>query len=295
MANLEQIISRKTEADTQWKEQREMERENVVAMREGGITEITSNPESYIGYLERQGVNPLYSPGNIALAMFQAPKATVIGTRDRWKSMGRTVLESEKDKGIKIFARAPFPAKGYIVSDAYDVRQTQGKDLREMHLLDGSKEMDKALTTLLNYSPVPVATDPELDCPARYDEADMVLYINPASQDGEAFAAISTEIAHARFHNKGYSAYYDRAECHLDAESVSYILCRRFGVERELPDASHVAALYEGWEPQERAEALDKVQGLAKKIGNSIDRDLAPEQTKGRLAATRANNSRPSR
>lgn len=295
MANLEQIISRKTEADTQWKEQREMERENVVAMREGGITEITSNPESYIGYLERQGVNPLYSPGNIALAMFQAPKATVIGTRDRWKSMGRTVLESEKDKGIKIFARAPFPAKGYIVSDAYDVRQTQGKDLREIHLRDGSMEMDKALTTLLNYSPVPVATDPELDCPARYDEADMALYINPASQDGEAFAAIATEIAHARFHNKGYSAYYDRAECHLDAESVSYILCRRFGVERELPDASHVAALYEGWEPQERAEALDKVQGLAKKIGNSIDRDLAPEQSKGRLAATRASNSRPSR
>lgn len=295
MANLEQIISRKTEADTQWKEQREMERENVVAMREGGITEITSRPESYIGYLERQGVNPLYSPGNIALAMFQAPKATVIGTRDRWKSMGRTVLESEKDKGIKIFARAPFPAKGYIVSDAYDVSQTQGKDIREMHLRDGSMEMDKALTTLLNYSPVPVATAPDLDCPARYDEVNMVLYINPASQDGEAFAAIGTEIAHARFHNKGYSAYYDRAECHLDAESVSYILCRRFGVERELPDASHVAALYEGWEPQERAEALDKVQGLAKKIGNSIDRDLAPEQTKGRLAATRANNSRPSR
>lgn len=295
MANLETIIKQKTEADTQWKEQRQMERENVAAMRESGVTEITSQPDVYIGYLERQGNNPLYSPGNIVLAMFQAPDATIIGTRDRWKSMGRTVLDGEKEKGMKIFARAPFPAKGYIVTDAYDVTQTQGKPVRETHLLDGSAEMDKALTTLLNYSPVPVVTDPDLECPALYDEEEMTLRINPASQDGEAFAAIATEIAHARFHNKGYSAYYDRAECHLDAESVSYILCRRFGVARELPDASHVAALYEGWEPQERAEALDKVQGMAKNIGNSIDRELAPAQNKGRLAATRTSNSRPPR
>ncbi|WP_352416759.1 hypothetical protein [Oscillibacter ruminantium] len=295
MANLETIINRKTEADTAWKEQRQMERENVVAMRESGITEITSHAEAYIGYLERQESNPMYSPGNIALAMFQNPEATVIGTRDRWKAMGRTVLESEKDKGMKIFARAAFPAKGYTLSDAYDVSQTQGKAIKETCLRDSSKEMDTALSTLLNYSPVPVVTDASLDVPALYDEADMVLHINPASQDSEAFGAIATEIAHARFHNKGYNTYYDRGESQLDAQSVSYILCRRFGVACELPDASHVAELYEGWEPHERAEALDKVQDMAKKISNSIDRDLTPEQNKGRLAATRANNSRPAR
>ena len=47
MANLEALISRKTEADTQWKAQRQAERESIVAMQDAGVTEITSNPEAY--------------------------------------------------------------------------------------------------------------------------------------------------------------------------------------------------------------------------------------------------------
>lgn len=295
MANLETIINNKTEEDAAWKETRRMERENISAMRESGVVEITSHPESYTAYLTMQGSNPTYSPGNITLAMLQNPAASVIGTRDRWQSMGRTVLEDQRDKGVKIFARAPFPIKGYTLSDAYDVTQTQGRPVKETHLCDGSKEMDTALATLLKYSLVPVVTDADLDCPALYDAEQQALYINPASQDGEAFGAIATEIAHARIHNKGYNKYYDRAESQLDAESVGYILCRRFGVEREMPDASKVAALYEGLEPGERAEVLDKVQDIAKRVGNSIDQDLTPQKNKGRLAAARSNNSRPAR
>ena len=48
MANLEALISRKTEADTQWKAQRQAERESIVAMQDAGVTEITSNPEAYV-------------------------------------------------------------------------------------------------------------------------------------------------------------------------------------------------------------------------------------------------------
>ena len=77
MANLEALISRKTEADTQWKAQRQAERESIVAMQDAGVTEITSNPEAYARYLEMQGDNPTYSAGNIALAMLQNEKATI--------------------------------------------------------------------------------------------------------------------------------------------------------------------------------------------------------------------------
>ena len=47
MANLEQIVSRKAENDTKWKEAQQAERENTTAMQDAGITEITSNPEAY--------------------------------------------------------------------------------------------------------------------------------------------------------------------------------------------------------------------------------------------------------
>ena len=107
MANLEQIVSRKAENDTKWKEAQQAERENTTAMQDAGITEITSNPEAYARYLEMQGDNPSYSAGNIALVMFGNPEATVFGTRDRWKTLNRSVMDSEKNNGVKIFARSP--------------------------------------------------------------------------------------------------------------------------------------------------------------------------------------------
>ncbi|MEM5768495.1 MAG: hypothetical protein AAGU32_09455 [Bacillota bacterium] len=138
--------------------------------------------------------------------------------------------------------------------------------------------MEDALTTLLNYSVVPVVIDKELDSPALYDEAQMELVINPGYDDTASFSAIAAEVAHSRFHAKGTNRNYDRAECELDAQSVSYLLCRRFGIDRELPDISDVTVLYEGWEPQERRQALDCVQDMSKQIGGSIERDITPQQ-----------------
>ena len=153
MANLEQIVSRKAENDTKWKEAQQAERENTTAMQDAGITEITSNPEAYARYLEMQGDNPSYSAGNIALVMFGNPEATVFGTRDRWKTLNRSVMDSEKNNGVKIFARSPM-GRGYTLADAYDIKQTQGRDISRITLQNDSKEMEAALTTVLNYAVV---------------------------------------------------------------------------------------------------------------------------------------------
>lgn len=287
MANLEQIVSKKTERDTQWKEQREMEWENATTMQDAGITEITSNPESYAKYLEMQGDNLGYSSGNIALVMFNQPDATIFATRDRWKTLNRSVIASEQDKGTKIFARRPVPSRGYTLADAYDVSQTQGRDLKKTVLTENSKEMESALTTVLNYSVVPVVIDKELPAAAFYDQGNMELAINPDYPDCEAFTAIAAEVAHSRFHAKGANAGYDRAECELDAQSVSYILCRRFGVQRDLPDLSGVAELYEGLDPQERKGALDVIQDMSKNFGRSIEKNLETEKQRGRAPVHR--------
>lgn len=71
MANLEAIVSKKTENDTQWKARQQADRENLMALQDAGVLEITSSAEAYTRYLELQGDNPAYSAGNIALAMVQ--------------------------------------------------------------------------------------------------------------------------------------------------------------------------------------------------------------------------------
>ncbi len=76
------------------------------------MEEISSNPDAYARYLEIQGDNPLYSAGNIALAMVQNPNITQFGTVERWKTLGRSVPEGERGKGVQIFSRVSF-GKGY--------------------------------------------------------------------------------------------------------------------------------------------------------------------------------------
>ena len=232
-------------------------------------------------YLEVQGDNPFYSPGNIALAMYQKPDVTRFGTREKWKTMGRSIMDSEVKNGFQIFSRASF-GKGFILAPAYDISQTYGREVKAVRLENNTQAMEDALKTVLNYSIVPPVVDESLDSPAYYDPEKLELAINPAYPDNEAFAAIAAEVAHSRMHAKGVNTYYSRAECDLDAQSVSCILCQRFGIQREAPDLSRLGELYGGWTPQEVRQALDTVQDMSKKMGNSIDRNIAPpEHTRG--------------
>ena len=277
MANLGQLISEKSAADSQWREQRQMERDSITAIQGAGVVQITSDPAAYARYLTMQGDNPTYSPGNIALVMEQMPTATVFGTQERWRSLGRMVDASELNKGVSIFARST-NGKGYSMAPAYDISQTVGRDMRTFQLADDSKEMETALRTLMNFSPVPIVADQEIEAPAFYDQQNMELAINPSYPDGEAFAAIAAEIAHARFHDRGKNGDYHRGESDLDAQSVSFILCRRFGVSRDLPDLSRLPELYQDWPVESRRDILDGIQDMSKMIGSSIERDITPQQ-----------------
>ena len=281
LANLADIIAQTNANDQQRKLQRQADRDNLTAMQDAGITEIASHPDIYLRYLEIQGDNLSYSPGNIALAMFQFPQVTQFGTREKWKTLGRSVKDTEASNSFQIFSRAAM-GKGYVLAPAYDISQTYGREVKSTVLENNSPEMEKALATVLNYAVVPVVIDTGIDCPAYYDKKKLELSIDPNYPDDEAFAAIAAEVAHSRMHGKGVNSYYSRDECGLDAQSVSYLLCRKFGVQREVPDLSRLGELYRGWTSQEVRQALSAVQDMGKKMANSIDRNIAPpEHTRG--------------
>ncbi len=277
MADLGKLISDKTAADTQWREQRQAEREAASSLRDESVAEIAADPEVFARYLDMQGDNPTYSAGNIAMVMKQDPEATIVFTRDRWKALGRFVLETEQDKGSKIFVR-PSTGRGYTLADAFDVTQTQGRDIGTPHLEDNTPEMETALAALLNYSPVQVTAQEELGAPAYYDPRSMVLAVDPGCPDSEAFGAIAAEIVQARFHDRGFNRAYSREGCELSAQSVAYILCRRFGISRELPDLSKLPELFRGRQDQGRLEVLNTIRDMGKQMVGGIEKSLAPPQ-----------------
>ncbi len=284
MANLEAIIASKAVRDTEWQAQQQAERENVTAMQDAGVELIATDPDSYIQYLTMQGDNPTYSAGNVAIALVGLPDgATVFGTAERWKTLRRTVKEGET--GVKIFARDQ-RTNQYTLADAYDVSQTQGQEVKKTVFQDGSKEMETALATLLNYSKAAPVTDKDLDAPAYFDEERKELAINPDYPDSEAFASIAAEVALTRFHDKGYNRDYSWARYELDAQSVAYILCRRFGIEPQTPNMERLAERFEGMTPDEARKVLDGIQDMSKQIGRSIERSLE-EQKRSRTAVRR--------
>lgn len=62
MANLEQIVSRKTENDTKWKEQQQAERDNTTAMQDAGVMEITTSPMLMRGIWRCRETTPHTAP-----------------------------------------------------------------------------------------------------------------------------------------------------------------------------------------------------------------------------------------
>lgn len=286
MANLEEIIAAKAASDSQWKNQHQADRQAVTEMQDCGIELIVTDPAQYIRYLTMQGDNPAYSAGNVAIVLAGMEKATVFGTRDRWQSLGRTVLAEEQDHGVKIFARDA-RTKAYSLTDAYDVSQTQGKDLKHRALREDSAEMSSALQTLLNYSKAEPTVDRALDTPAFFDEDKRELAINPNYTDPEAFASIAAEVALTRYHDKGYNRDYSWARYELDAQSVSYILCRRYGVEPKQPNLERLGERFAGMDMDECKSVLDKIQDMSKQIGRSIDLNIEAERRRSRTTERR--------
>ena len=113
------------------------------------------------------------------------------------------------------------------------------------------------------------------------------MVINPDYQDEEAFASIAAEVALTRYHDKGYNRDYSWARYELDAQSVSYILCRRYGIEPKAPNMEQLAERFSGMDIDECKAVLDKMQDMSKQIGRSIDLNIEAEKRKTRTAVRR--------
>lgn len=280
MAGLGDLISAKNESDKAWREQRDNDRKMVDDLRDAGVVSVLQNSDLYMQYLTLQADNSQYSAGNVILCQFQLNSPTIIGTEGKWKQEGRNILDSEHNNGAKIFVRVQDKKKsGYVITSAYDISQTSGRDIERPKIDPFSPQMKTAAAALMNYSNVEIVSDDKLvDTPALYDENTLKIYANPDVDFKDAFPVLATEIQLARQHQRGYNKNYNREICYLAADSVSYMICRRYGIERDLPDTSNIAAIYGGATVSQATETLNYLQNEAKYIGRGIEKRIAPPQ-----------------
>ena len=163
---------------------------------------------------------------------------------------------------------------------AYKILSIRPQGQMALLQLEGVSDMDAALRRLLDSSPVPVVTSSTMYQDAVYDPKTQSITVSSRLIDSKIFAALSREIVHAGIHDHGRYPYYTREDCAIDAESVSYMLCRNFGVETPQPDVSRVGQVFDGMEVQDRRGVVDSLQKYFRKLQNDIQREISPQERK---------------
>lgn len=284
MAKLDDLIQQKQQRDEDWKTRKAAEREELGQLSDDAVMRVTSEPGAYLHYLDTQAINPRYSASNVKLAMAQDPEITYINSLEVWNRLGRSVNRDENGMKIRVsdtYVKDGREYHGYKIGRVFDISQTHGKaGVPALSLKDNTPEMDAALRRLLDSSPVPVVTSSTMYQDAVYDPKTQSITVSSRLIDSKIFAALSREIVHAGIHDHGRYPYYTREDCAMDAESVSYMLCRNFGVETPQPDVSRVGQVFDGMEVQDRRGVVDSLQKYFRKLQNDIQREISPQERK---------------
>ena len=284
MAKLDDLIQQKQQRDEDWKARKTAEREELSQLSDDAVQRVTSEPSAYLHYLDTQAINPRYSASNVLLAMAQNPDITYINSLEVWNRLGRSVNREESGLKIRVsdaYVKDGREYHGYKIGRVFDISQTRGKaGVPALTLKDNTPEMDAALRRLLDSSPVPVVTSSTMYQDAIYDPKAQSITVSTRLIDSKTFAALSREIVHAGIHDHGRYPYYTREECAMDAECVSYMLCRNFGVDTPQPDVSRVGQAFDGMEVQDRRTVLDSLQKQFRRFQNDIQREIAPQEHK---------------
>ena len=282
MAKLDDLIQQKQQRDEDWKAKKTAEREELGQLSDDAVMHVTSEPGAYLHYLDTQAINPRYSASNVLLAMAQNPDITYINSLEVWNRLGRSVNRDENGMKIRVsdtYVKDGREYHGYKIGRVFDVTQTHGKaGVPALSLKDNTPEMDAALRRLLDSSPVPVVTSSTMYQDAVYDPKTQSITVSSRLIDSKIFAALSREIVHAGIHDHGRYPYYTREDCAMDAESVSYMLCRSYGVPCDRPKPVGLVEMFDGLEARDRMGVIADFQQTFSAQRAAIQRGLAPQQ-----------------
>lgn len=284
MSKLDAFLQEKQQRSEEWKAQKTAERDELNAFSDNAILTATMNPTAYLHYLDVQADNPRYSASNVLLAMEQNPDITYINSLKGWNELDRSVKREEVGLKVRVsdtYIKDGREYRGYKIGRVFDITQTTGKGaVPKLTVRENTPEMDTALRKLLDLSPVKIVTNTATFEDARYDPSTQEIMVSSNLTDRQTFTALAREIVHAQIHNHGQYPYYSRNECALDADSVSYMLCRSFDLPAKKPDVSRIATSFNDMDAQDRRGVLDSLQQLFRRMQGEIQREVSPQERK---------------
>ena len=263
-----------------WAEKKQAERQSVYELADKTAQEITADGGKFRSYLDVQARFGRYSATNALLIYAQMPLATQLRDFNGWKNLGVSIKKQEKGISIlepgKEYAR-PDGGVGvsYDVKKVFDVSQTNSRTRMQPSVQTDERTQ---LRALIHNPPVPIQTVDELPDGrgALYDHAQQVIFVRRGMDAPSIFRSVSLELAHAEWDFAHES--YDRASAAFPAFCVSYLLCRKNGVDVSSYRFDALPEDFKEKGAQSIRTTLSEIRDTAEKISTRMYR--ATEQMK---------------
>ena len=238
--------------------------------------------ELFRSYLDVQSRFDRYTATNALLILAQKPEATQLRDFESWRSTGAFIKRQEMSHGISILEPGDEYKREdgsigtyYNVKKVYDVSQTNTR-----MKVQPTVSMDERLLlkALIHRPPVPMQTVDELpnNMGALYDHDQKVIFVRRGMTADDIFRSVSKELAHAEI--AGARSEYYREDAAFAAYSVSYLLCRKYGIDVSGYDFSRLPEDFREADPQSIRAALSEMRDTANTISGRMYRVL--EQNK---------------
>ncbi len=237
--------------------------------------------DTFKAFLDVQARFHRYSWHNVMLILSQRPSASRVAGFKAWNGFGRHVCKGEH--GIMIFAPRPFKKErestngdtetvdGLTFRPVYvfDVSQTDGEPLPKVDVPTVAAAADTLLARLTDVATtrgIAVTFGKIADRPDAFGASNNgAIEVNDAHPTGQQAKTLAHELAHEALHwNEKERGTFTHSLAELEAESVAYVVCRRFGLDVEVR-ASRYIALW-GGDAKSLRESLDRIATTARGI-----------------------------
>ena len=280
---------------------------------EQGIKELFES-DRFKEYLTTMSKFYNYSFRNTLLIAMQKPDATLIAGYTAWqRNFDRHVMKGEKgikilapapykvkeerekldpvtqkpilDKdGKPVTEVVEVSRPAFKVVSVFDVSQTDGKELPDIAVdeLSGSVENYAAFfDTLKELSPVPIAFENITDGAKGYfSPVENRIAIQEGMSEIQTIKTAIHEIAHAKLHavtpgeKVAPEDKKDRRTKEVEAESIAYTVCQRYGIETSDYSFGYIAGWSSDKETKELQGSLETIRKTAAEMITGIDEKL---------------------
>lgn len=271
-----------------WAEEKQQTRKDVYDLIDETAVSVFRDSPKFRTYLDVQSRFDRYSINNALLVTAQKPKATSLKDYNAWKEAGTPVKKEETsmyilEPGEKYSREDGSIGVSMNVKRAFDISQTSAEPPKSEAKPIDERLLMKALISRLSVDiePVDEMSSPQKHDDALFDEQRQTIYVKRNLETPQLFRALAREIALSDY--AAEMPEYSRPSKLFKAVCVSYMLCKRFGIDtRDM--IIHLPASFANKSPQEIREDLNEIRNEANAMLARMSRTL--EQNK----STRTND-----